>query len=159
MSGTTGPWLPERLQTWTGSPDCWHRPRWALGLGPDSTPSAESTVLTLVLGKWSSPIQVSLLLPTCPLLVLVSALCHCTTFCFLLDIGDGEQFREVTGARGTLCTNADLLGVKSEWIGSETGLRAASIRIAFSLISCSFLMWGLKPRSGTYLFRGTILGI
>lgn len=48
------------------------------------------------------------------------------------------------GARGALCTKAKVLGAESERLGSKVGLRAASIRVAFCLISLSFFIRDLK---------------
>lgn len=53
---------------------------------------------------------------------------------------------ELSATGGTLCTEAGVLGAEWEWLGSEMGWRVAFRRIAFGLISFSFLVRGLKPQ-------------
>lgn len=56
---------------------------------------------------------------------------HCFLF-FFLGTGDGEQCQEELSAGGALRANADVLDAESEQLGSEMGLKVASIRITFS---------------------------
>lgn len=66
--------------------------------------------------------------------------------CFLLGTRDGEWCQEEFAVKGTLHTDTKVLGMESEQFGSEADLREASMRIAFNLMSLSFLVRGLKSR-------------
>lgn len=73
--------------------------------------------------------------------------------CFLAGSGDWDP------ARGSLHTDATILGAVSDFAGSETGARSDSMRSALSLMSSSFFATLIANMGFSQTFQATLMGV
>lgn len=71
----------------------------------------------------------------------------CVFLDFFFGIRDDDWCQEEVGMGRTLHTKVDILGVKSDRLGSKTNVSADSIRRALNLIS--LIVFGVRPESFT----------
>lgn len=77
-------------------------------------------------------------LVTCALLRADEHPFSCVVLVFFFSTGDGDRCRKEVSAKWAL--HADALIAEFNWLGSDAGLSADSIRSALSLMSWSFLV-------------------